>query len=377
MRQTILELIQDAPLYRRSEFDISLTRRAVLIYCHKAECEAAIEMFKKKFLREPVGVTFHDAPRKTGECGGLPIISCEELAIRQELLVWLYGTGERKKGIALARLGVRDFIFAVDPNYLDTRFQPDLLIKLLPEVERLDALLSDHESRLTLASIVKQRIRREHGFLRIARYPEYCHPKCQTVAGDFVIDAGACDGKTSLAFAKQSVDGKVYAFEPDPSNLKSIRHFLDKALQDASLLISAAAGIIEIAPYALFSSEASLNFSSNKKGSSTLSGLHDGVNIEVSALSLDLYVERYSVPRVDLVSIDVEGAESHVLDGMVSTIERFRPKLQISMYHRKPDIFNLAFQVERMYPNCAFYLGHHNTYSTETDLYVVPLEKLA
>lgn len=377
MTETIIELIQDAPLYRRSDSDIALTRRIVLIYCHKAEGEAAIEIFKTKFLREPFGVAFHDAPSTTGECGGLPIISCEELAIRQDLLVWVYGKGERGKGIVLARLGVRDFVFAVDPNYRDTRFQPDLLIKHLSEIECLDALLCDHESRLTLASIVKQRLRGEHGFLRIARYPEYCHPKCQAVAGDFVIDAGACDGRTSLAFAKQSVGGKVYAFEPDPGNLKSIRLFLDKALQDKSPLISAAAGIVEIAPYALFSSEASLNFSSNKKGSSTLSGLHDGVNIEVSALSLDLYVERYSVPRVDLVSIDVEGAESHVLDGMVSTIERFRPKLQISMYHRKPDLFNLAFQVERMYPNCAFYLGHHNTYSTETDLYVVPLEKLA
>jgi len=234
MRETILELIQDAPLYRRSESCIALTRRAVLIYCCKAELADAREIFIKKFLREPVGVAFHDAPRTTGECRGLPIISSEELTIRQDLLVWVYGKGERSKGIALAQLGVRDFIFAVDPNYPDNRFQPDLLSKHLSQIERLDALLSDHESRLTLASIVKQRLRGEHGFLRIARYPEYCHPKCRAVAGDFVVDAGAYDGQTSLAFAKQSGNGKVYAFEPDPSNLKRLRLFLDKMLKDES-----------------------------------------------------------------------------------------------------------------------------------------------
>jgi methyltransferase FkbM-like protein len=46
---------------------------------------------------------------------------------------------------------------------------------------------------------------------------------------------------------------------------------------------------------------------------------------------LDRIVAEHGLARVDVVKIDVEGAELRVLRGLASTIERWRPKLLIEL----------------------------------------------
>jgi FkbM family methyltransferase len=236
-------------------------------------------------------------------------------------------------------------------------------------------MLADEESRLTLASIIKQRIRGEHGFLRIARYGEYFHPVCKALAGEWVVDAGACDGRTSLAFAHQATGGRVFAFEPDPANQAKIKAMLSKERETKDEHRVAAADSIIVAPHALYNEDTTVRFSGDRKGSSTIANGKDH-GIEVSAIMLDSFVEMNAVSKVDLVSIDIEGAEAACLKGMRGVIERFRPKLQVSIYHKKADLFELPFLVGSMCNNYTMFLGHHNTYSTETDLYAVPNERL-
>ena len=53
--------------------------------------------------------------------------------------------------------------------------------------------------------------------------------------------------------------------------------------------------------------------------------------------TLDAFVEERSVDRVDVVKLDVEGAEELVLRGSKRVIDQFRPKLTIASYHTDPD----------------------------------------
>jgi FkbM family methyltransferase len=48
---------------------------------------------------------------------------------------------------------------------------------------------------------------------------------------------------------------------------------------------------------------------------------------EVPAVRLDDWVERSGMSRLDFIKMDVEGAESHVLQGAAATLQRFRPIL--------------------------------------------------
>lgn len=370
MTTTLIERVQDAPLYRRSVHDVALRRRPVVVYCHADESPGALVLFRERAGCEPAALCCHDGAAPPGGVM-LDRLDRGALAERPELLVWVYGRGERGKAIVLAQHGVRDFVFAVDPPYRDVRYFPELLARHGAELERLDAMLHDEESRLTLASIVKQRLRGEHGFLRIARYAEYSHPEVRALPGETVVDGGAFDGRTSLDFALQASGGRVHAFEPDPANRERVALRLESARNSGDPRKAAAAASIVVAPQALYDREATLHFSAGKKGSSSLKpGTETG--IEVEALPLDVYATRHDLQRVDLISLDVEGAEPAALAGMRRVIERFRPKLQVSIYHRREHLWELPFQVAAMCPGYRFYLGHHNSYSTETDLYAAP-----
>jgi FkbM family methyltransferase len=369
--------VQEAPLYRRGGLDPALGRRPVAVFCAAEEEDAALSSLRSMHGIDPACVCFWPKDGEVRARGAaVPLVSMEELGARPELLVWLYGKSERAKGVALTQHGVVDFVFAQDPPYKDLRYQPSLLQEQRERLEEVWSLLADDESRRTFASIIKHRIRGEHGFLRIARYPEYSHPLVKAEPGETVVDGGAFNGKTSIAFALQATGGRVVAFEPDPTNQQSILALLQKSRLSTSRRKVAAAQLVKLAPYALYDSETSLRFRNDKRQSSAVSDGSEQEGIEVQAIPLDTYVKRQAMDRVDLVSLDVEGAEEKVMAGMRETIDRHRPKLQISIYHQKDHLYTLPLLAQSLCRDYAFFLGHHNTYSTETDLYAVPRERL-
>ncbi|MDP7510867.1 MAG: FkbM family methyltransferase [Dehalococcoidia bacterium] len=135
--------------------------------------------------------------------------------------------------------------------------------------------------------------------------------------GTVVIDVGAHVGYYSLLAARNAGPaGKVYAFEPEPAN--------------HSLLVKNAElnGYDNIVPLR--------KAVSNRVGSSTLyltsldNGRHSTYRHEstqtgsevVETTSLDAFLESEGWPPVDLVKVDVEGAEMDVLAGMEQLLQR-------------------------------------------------------
>jgi FkbM family methyltransferase len=93
----------------------------------------------------------------------------------------------------------------------------------------------------------------------------------------------------------------------------------------------------------------------------------------VAATSIDMLARDLSLSRIDLVKLDVEGAEVRALEGAREVIERHRPKLHVSIYHTKNDLVDLPLTLDELLRGYCFYMGHHSYYHTETDLYAVPL----
>ena len=360
------DLVLDAPLYRRSGFDTGLSRRPGLIYCNKNEGPKGLEEYTKIFGRTPEYLSLMDSDDNT-PIFAIPILSKQALATRPDLLVWVYGKKERAKGISLAGLGVRDFVFSEDPLYSNFRYDPLILREKYTQLNDVYNMLADEESRLTFASVLKQRLCGEHGYLRIASYPEYQHPFCQVNYGEHVVDGGAFDGLTSRYFASRSKTGNVYAFEPDIKNLKRIENTLKLVRSHSNI-----AEQIVVLPFALSDKDETLKFTGGNNGSSAISTEGD----DIRAVSLDNFILQNGIERIDLISLDVEGAEPRALIGMKSTIKKFRPKLQVSIYHHPSHLYTLPLLIKELCVDYVYYLGHHNTYSTETDLYCVPREKI-
>lgn len=145
--------------------------------------------------------------------------------------------------------------------------------------------------------------------------------------GMTVLDVGANIGEITLAAgARVEPGGRVFAFEPAPS--------LATRLQ-ANIARNRPLGI-EVVPVALsdtagratlFDASATFPDGSRHGGVVTLfpSERCDVPAGETPVMTLDAFVEQRRLERLDLVKIDVEGAELAVLRGGLASLRRFQP----------------------------------------------------
>jgi FkbM family methyltransferase len=142
--------------------------------------------------------------------------------------------------------------------------------------------------------------------------------------GMVFMDIGAYKGIYSLVAGKKlRRDGMVIAFEPSPREYR--RLCMNLRLNRMS---SARAEML-----ALGSTTKQTTFFQVSSGDTARNGLRapatsDPVTkISVDAISLDEYVARHPLKRLDVIKIDVEGGEIDVLGGAVGVLAEFRPIL--------------------------------------------------
>jgi FkbM family methyltransferase len=154
-----------------------------------------------------------------------------------------------------------------------------------------------------------------------------------------VLDIGGNKGYYSLLAAKLCGDsGSVYTFEPLPENCK----WIDSAFKDNGYRS------VELVPVALSNRNGSATFFEAKKsGGGTLiekSNQH-GAPITVITKRLDDFLdEKASYKAVDVIKMDVEGAEMQVLEGAAELLRNSqRLKLLIDIHSQQlgEDVFDL------------------------------------
>ena len=142
-------------------------------------------------------------------------------------------------------------------------------------------------------------------------------------SGMVVIDIGAHVGYYTLLAAKLvGPTGKVYAFEPAPENyatlLKNIKLNNYGNIAAARMALSDRRG------------DSVIYLSGLDTGRHSLyqHGLPEQGNTLVETTTLDHFMESQDWPQIDLIKIDVEGAEVAVLDGMCQFLLR-SPQLKL------------------------------------------------
>jgi FkbM family methyltransferase len=140
-----------------------------------------------------------------------------------------------------------------------------------------------------------------------------------------VVDVGANIGLFScLAASRLPAGGSVVSFEPIPANLRYLRQNLERNGFTEQVVVEATAvgeheGSIEI-----FLVEGSIGTHS----ASSRNALDSANSVTVPVVNLDAYA-RSMTGRIDVLKVDVEGYEGHVLRGARGVLTEQRPTLFI------------------------------------------------
>lgn len=133
-----------------------------------------------------------------------------------------------------------------------------------------------------------------------------------------VVDGGAHIGVLTVLLADLCPDGQVYAFEPAPQSEAYLRANL--AVNGAKNVTVEAAALFDV------DGELALSFDEAYPGGSHVGGGSGRVpSGRVPSVRLDTWAAERGLDRLDLIKLDVEGAELAVLDGAADTIRRLRP----------------------------------------------------
>ena len=148
-----------------------------------------------------------------------------------------------------------------------------------------------------------------------------------------ILDIGANIGNHTLYWAKERNAKKIYSFEPYPYSYRILQKNVE---------INDLENIVTTCPFGISDKEA--------KGSvvtfcpTNIGGLkfENDVNGDFDFKPLDsLNIKE----KIDLIKIDVEGAELEVLNGGIETIKRNRPIIIIETFDKKETIEKLLYSI--------------------------------
>lgn len=145
-------------------------------------------------------------------------------------------------------------------------------------------------------------------------------------------DIGANIGAFSLIAAKRLTNGQVHAFEPSGHHLdrlyKNLKINRFRNVRVNPLALAASTSLRPL--YVPYDRSPLVN-----TGRASLYPLEDELSevvVEyVASVCLDDYVKQNSVDMVDVLKIDVQGAEMEVLEGGLWTLKRFRPLILMEL----------------------------------------------
>lgn len=240
--------------------------------------------------------------------------------------------------------------------------QPDKIDKL----RRVYNLLKDNLSKEIFVRTLLYRWTWNSEWIIQSGYPQYCIGSMSRIGIENIVDAGAFDGDTIEIFKKYFYNLKnVYAFEPTSKNILKIKENFKNESNFKIFPIEKG----------LWNKEETLSFFETDSigGNNKVIEKANNYAIKVEVIDLDSYLNRNQ--KIDLIKMDIEGAEFKALKGAKKTILNNSPVLQICIYHNIDHYYEIIEYIEMNFPDVYEYeLGHHSDWMMETVLYAIPKE---
>jgi len=199
-----------------------------------------------------------------------------------------------------------------------------------------------------------------------------CPPEQQYMPGgvyqplekEHIIDCGAFDGDSMRAFAERLPGvGSYVGIEPDPKNYQRLQESIQRDLPEHLRAEAIQAAVSDSIGSAMF--EAVGNSTSH-----ITAGVRPGM-VEVPVVTLDDVITE----PVTLIKMDVEGFELRAMNGAERLIQKNQPLLQICVYHRQSDLWEIPLYLRELLPNHRILLRNYAGV-VEYVCYAVPADRV-
>lgn len=303
---------------------------------------------------------------------GLEIISPEE--IRKKL--------NRSTGVVIASSYQRDiFVQLVERMNIDSSvvfpYMTSMFVSQYGEeayqatASQLDAtypLLSDGFSKSYLENLVNFRRCLDPRFLTSnpnqKGFYDYQTQVPMINNGDVVLDCGAYIGDTAEVFLSRANLRSVYAVEGMSRNYDRLKQWISEFHHH------------NVIPFKVFLGA--------KDGQVTMSVMDDDAQVDPRSTgvldaggSFSELVDVTTIDKiffdksqhVDLIKIDVEGADLDVLQGGENTIKRNLPNLMVAGYHTLDHLWKIPQYIKSISNEYSVYAGHHDKCIHEIEFY--------
>jgi methyltransferase, FkbM family len=236
---------------------------------------------------------------------------------------------------------------------------PKLYTRYQNELEQVYAMLETDEDKDTFARYTKALISGDFGYVRENQEPAYHHAKARVNPGDIIMDAGISSNiKDIVRFSDLTgPEGRVFGFEVDPAAFNKA----NEKVQAMSI------SNITLVNLGLWDTDTQLMLQTDgcphiaKQG---LDAQSEPGNL-CSVQKLDSFIAENRINKVDIIKMDIEGAEVEALCGARNTICTFSPTLLICIYHDPKHLFKIPLMIKTWQPNYKFYLKQESWLTKE------------
>lgn len=318
---------------------------------------AVIEFLKGRGLN--IRAIIDSSPSKIGKkIQGIEIVGVDNILAKEAEII-----------LGTARHAIGDIKKVIPKSANFASFDTWYLHEYYSEYKFLYESFSDSRSRRCLVAILLTMLTGDERYCaEIAEGNQYfALPQFINQGTEYFVDAGAYVGDTIEKFiwAQNGAFRKIYAFEPGPKQWTALNTRLYRLTKewalDSSKVILLNAGLGKE------SSFATLNIHDNHLlGANLITSTEKTDQCSISVESLDNILNG---EPVTFLKADIEGMEMDMLWGAEKSINKFKPKMALSVYHKPDDLIKISSFIRNIDKNYKMALRQHSPLLMDTTLY--------
>ena len=173
--------------------------------------------------------------------------------------------------------------------------------------------------------MVSKQVRLGGVLFALAQFQVTAYPGIEVRPGDIVIDGGGYVGDWTK-WALNAGAARLLVVEPSREQLVCIQRNLAEEIRQ---------GRVTVCPKGLWDAEGRVYFSYDptNPAADRVTENAKGAGEWIELTTIDKLVAELKLDRVDVIKLDIEGAESRAIRGARETVNRFRPRLAIATEH--------------------------------------------